>query len=173
MACIPGHDDFTLHLPYYTDALLLLSFTYVLMCGQASLMSPTQYRNFMGCLHLFLLWRNMTKPQNILFTLCPLTIFPSHLSYPFYAELSEFTTFVWTYLSRSWWGICNEKMSHKWFTLQWRHNERDCFLYHQPCDCLPNRIFKAQIKENIKAPRHCPLWGEFTGDRWILPQKGQ
>ena len=25
----------------------------------------------------------------------------------------------------------------------------------------------AQIKENIKAPRHWPLLGEFTGDRWI------
>ena len=23
------------------------------------------------------------------------------------------------------------------------------------------------IKENIKAPRHWPLWGKFTGDRWI------
>ena len=28
---------------------------------------------------------------------------------------------------------------------------------------------KAQIKENIKAPRHWPLWGEFTGDWWIPP----
>ena len=28
-------------------------------------------------------------------------------------------------------------------------------------------------QENIKAPRHCPLWGEFTGDRWILRTKGQ
>ena len=31
----------------------------------------------------------------------------------------------------------------------------------------------AQIKENIKAPRHCPLWGEFTGHRWIPRKKGQ
>ena len=34
-----------------------------------------------------------------------------------------------------------------------------------------NRLFtqpfiQAQIKENIKAPRHWPLCGEFTGDRW-------
>ena len=29
------------------------------------------------------------------------------------------------------------------------------------------------IKENIKAPRHWPLWGEFTGGRWILRTKGQ
>ena len=26
---------------------------------------------------------------------------------------------------------------------------------------------------NIKAPRHCPLCGEFTGDRWIPRTNGQ
>ena len=40
--------------------------------------------------------------------------------------------------------------------LQWRHNERDGVSNHQPHNCLL-----------IKAPRHWPLWGEFTGDRWI------
>ena len=29
------------------------------------------------------------------------------------------------------------------------------------------RFIQAQIKENIKAPRHWPLCGEFTCDRWI------
>ena len=29
---------------------------------------------------------------------------------------------------------------------------------------------QAQIKENIKAPRHGPSWGEFTGSRWIPAQ---
>ena len=32
---------------------------------------------------------------------------------------------------------------------------------------------QAQIKENTKAPRHWPLRGEFTGDRWIPLTKGQ
>ena len=32
---------------------------------------------------------------------------------------------------------------------------------------------QAQIKENIKAPRHWPLCGEFAGHRWILYTKGQ
>ena len=32
---------------------------------------------------------------------------------------------------------------------------------------------QAQIKENTKAPRHWPLWGESTGDRWIPLTKGQ
>ena len=27
-------------------------------------------------------------------------------------------------------------------------------------------LVQAQIKENIKAPHHWPLWREFTGDRW-------
>ena len=34
-------------------------------------------------------------------------------------------------------------------------------------------LFLVQIKENIKAPRHWPWWGEFTGDRWIPHTKGQ
>ena len=34
-------------------------------------------------------------------------------------------------------------------------------------------VDQAQIKENIKAPRHWPLWGEFTGDRRIPLTKGQ
>ena len=34
-------------------------------------------------------------------------------------------------------------------------------------------FIQLQIKENIKALRHWPLWGEFTGDRWIPHTKGQ
>ena len=34
-------------------------------------------------------------------------------------------------------------------------------------------FIQTQIKENIKAPRHWPLWGEFTGDRGIPRTKGQ
>ena len=29
------------------------------------------------------------------------------------------------------------------------------------------------VHKKIKAPRHWPLWGEFTGDRWISRTKGQ
>ena len=57
--------------------------------------------------------------------------------------------------------------------LQLRHNERDGISNHQPDDCLLNLLFKAQIKENIEAPRHWPLWGEFISDRWIPRTKGQ
>ena len=30
-------------------------------------------------------------------------------------------------------------------------------------------FIEARIKENFKAPRHWPLCGELTGDRWIFP----
>ena len=57
------------------------------------------------------------------------------------------------------------------FTLQWRH---DSISNHRPHDCLLKRLFRpVQIKENIKAPHHWPLWGEFTVDRWIPHTKGQ
>ena len=34
-------------------------------------------------------------------------------------------------------------------------------------------FIQTQIKENIKGPRHWPLCGEFTGDRWIPRTNGQ
>ena len=58
-------------------------------------------------------------------------------------------------------------------TIQWRHNERNGASNPQTHDCLLNRLFKAQINKNIKAPRHWPLCGEFTGDRWIPRTKGK
>ena len=30
-----------------------------------------------------------------------------------------------------------------------------------------------RASKSVKAPRHWPLWGEFTGDRWIPRTKGQ
>ena len=48
------------------------------------------------------------------------------------------------------------------FPLQWRHNDHNGVSNHQPHCCLLSFI-QAQIKENIKAPRHWPLCGEFTG----------
>ena len=34
-------------------------------------------------------------------------------------------------------------------------------------------FIQTQIKENIKDPRHWPVCGEFTGDRWIPRTNGQ
>ena len=58
-------------------------------------------------------------------------------------------------------------------SLPWRHNERDGVSNDQAHDCLLNHLFKVQIKESIKAPRHWPLWGEFTDGRLITLTKGQ
>ena len=67
----------------------------------------------------------------------------------------------------------DDVMAYKYYlSLQWRHNERDGVSNHQPRDCLLNRLFWHRWK-NVKTPRHWPLWGEFTGDRWIPRTKGQ
>ena len=62
---------------------------------------------------------------------------------------------------------------------------RVAFLHHSDvifgamaCPITSLTIFsepfiQAQIKQNIKAPSRWPLWGEFTGDRWIPLTKGQ
>ena len=55
-------------------------------------------------------------------------------------------------------------MCARWNTLRWRHNGRDGVSNHPPHDCLLNRFIQTQINENITAPRHWPLCGEFTGE---------
>ena len=67
-----------------------------------------------------------------------------------------------------------ENDSIREISLQRRHNGRDSVSIHQPHDCLFMQPFiQTQIKENIKAPRHWPLCGEFTGDRLIPRTNGQ
>ena len=50
-------------------------------------------------------------------------------------------------------------------SLQWRHNGCDSVSNHQPHHCFTQLLIQAQMKENIKAPRHWPLCGEFTGEK--------
>ena len=52
--------------------------------------------------------------------------------------------------------------------LQWRHNGRDSVSNHQPQHCLLYGLFRRRW--NIQAPRHWPLCGEFTSDRWTPAQ---
>ena len=47
---------------------------------------------------------------------------------------------------------------------RWRLKSPASQLFTQP-------FIQTQIKENIKAPRHWPLCGEFTGDRWNPAQR--
>ena len=37
-----------------------------------------------------------------------------------------------------------------WYTLQWRHNERDDISYHQSHDCLLNGLFRRRSKKTSK-----------------------
>ena len=46
-------------------------------------------------------------------------------------------------------------------TLQWRHYEPEGVSNHHRLDCLLNRLI-TQLKGNIKAPHHWPLWGESS-----------
>ena len=57
-------------------------------------------------------------------------------------------------------------------TLQWRRNGCRGVSNHQSHNCKLNRLLRCR-SENIKAPRHWPLCGEFTGDRWIPRPNGQ
>ena len=66
-------------------------------------------------------------------------------------------------------GICRRAVTlvlqHAWWngygSLRWRRNGHGGVSNHQPHDCLLNRLFRR--RSNIKAPRHWPLCGEFTG----------
>ena len=55
-------------------------------------------------------------------------------------------------------------MTSQW--ARWRLKSPASPLFTQP-------FIRAQIKENIKAPCHWPLCGEFVGDRWISRTNGQ
>ena len=59
-------------------------------------------------------------------------------------------------------------------SFQWRHNGRDDVSNNHPSSRLFIQPFiQAQMKENVKAPRHWPLCGKFTGDWWIPHTKCQ
>ena len=59
---------------------------------------------------------------------------------------------------------CNITVTSQW--ARWRLKLPASRLFAQP-------FVQAQIKENKKVPRHWPLWGESTCDRWIPLTKGQ
>ena len=62
-------------------------------------------------------------------------------------------------------AIKNHIIVASWW-VRWRLKSSASRLFTQA-------FIQAQIKENIKAPRYWPLWGEFTGDWWIPRTKGQ
>ena len=63
-------------------------------------------------------------------------------------------------------GICPVSNTMTSWWARWRLKSPASRVFTQA-------FIRAQIKENIKAPRHWPLCGEFTGDRRIPRTKGQ
>ena len=57
-----------------------------------------------------------------------------------------------------------------YYLLQWRHNEPYDVLI-TGVSIVFSTVVYAQIKRNIRALHHWPLWGELTDDRWILRPK--
>ena len=78
---------------------------------------------------------------------------------------SDYTIVCWSIFGKA---ILNELVCK---SLQWRHNERDGVSNHRRSDCLRNRLFRRRSTK--RAPRHWPLWWEFTGDRWFPRTKGK
>ena len=63
-----------------------------------------------------------------------------------------------------WWGFFhrmspNSQMSCSGISLQWHHNECDGISNHWRLDLFTQPFVQAEIKEDIRAPRHWPLWG--------------
>ena len=71
------------------------------------------------------------------------------------------------------WQVTNRQLIAKLqLPLQWRHNERDG-SHITNVSIVRSTVCSAQIKENIKAPRHWRLRGESIGDfMYIAPNTG-
>ena len=140
----------------------------------------------LSAIHTIYCWRNVlmfveeiceATEHNVsksLFNLCSFVLFV-------YTNLRKEFSILWTYISKDksiiWWqGGGQSTKQTEWspnkssdfrLPFQWRHNGCNGVSNRQPHDCFLKRLFKAQIKENIKALHHWPWCGEFTGDRWI------
>ena len=77
-------------------------------------------------------------------------------------------TVEWIWQSLLAWNLCGPSLPH--------YNDVIMGTIASPITSLTivySTFVQMQIKENIKAPRHWPLCGEFTGDRWIPRTNGQ
>ena len=89
-----------------------------------------------------------------------------------FIEILDINRILWVYSLDNTWNTCIDSKAPDMLlcilqastreALRWRQNGRDSVkspasrLFIQP-------FIQTQIKENIKAPRHWPLCGEFTG----------
>ena len=138
---------------------LIMTYTVWFRCIRRPIISPYKHNGYsivrpqgldLGCL----LWRDdVTKWKH----------FPCY--WPF---VGEFTGHRWNPLTEAsdaelWCFLCIT-MTSQWG--RWRLKSPASRVFAQP-------FIRTQMKVNIKAPRHWPLCGEFTGDRWIPRTNGQ
>ena len=98
---------------------------------------------------------------------------------PFYLKsLRTHVKYEWYYTHRDLFPLINSTPSPhgafkaiEFFPLHWPLNERDGVSYHQPHDCLLNRLFRRRSKKTSKLHVTGLCVREFTGDRWIPPHK--
>ena len=82
-------------------------------------------------------------------------------------EMNNKTMFKWKCIYWEIWSYCTQQFRFiavtSWWAL-WRLKSPALRLFTQ-------QFIQVQIKEDIKAPRHWPLWWEFTSDQWIPPHR--
>ena len=79
------------------------------------------------------------------------------------ARLREFSSAILNVVILSIKDYAQITVTSEW--TRWRLKSRASPLFTQP-------FIQAQLKENIKSPRHWPLCGEFTGNRLIPHTNG-
>ena len=62
--------------------------------------------------------------------------------------------------------VPNPFLDQCWFVPHWTNADLSAAFRS-----FTQSFIRAHIKENIKARRHYPFWGEFIGDRWTPAQK--
>ena len=89
--------------------------------------------------------------------------------FPSYAARESYWIVMGMTMTRRWAAGIEQKTRYvtvtSWWA-RWRLKSPAPRMFAQP-------FVQAQIKENMKAPRHWPLWGESTGNRWIPLTKDQ
>ena len=69
--------------------------------------------------------------------------------------------------------LIGETMYYILWTLQWRHNEHDCVLNHQPHDCLLHRLLRCRSKmiSKLAFVREIHLWPVNSPHKAPVTQK--
>ena len=95
---------------------------------------------------------------------------------------------IWQYTVHYVLHICfkSNRMSQKWSSTQKAFDLENYFAMHYgsiimgamasqitSLTIVYPSVYSGAVQRKHQTPRHWPLWGEFTGDRWIPRTKGQ